>query len=407
MGVDTGSRRTTAAALVVAVCLVAANMRPTITAVGPLLDQIGDDTGMATATLGLITAVPLVTWALVSPLAHDLSRRFGLSRVVLWALVLLTAGTVVRSLPGPTVSLWIGTALIGVALAVTNVLMPAAVKRDFPVRTTGMMAVYTALLGGMGAVASGVAVPLSHLASGGAGWRVSLLVTGAVLLPFAIAAWAWATRGAAGRTSRAERRSGRTGIWRDGTAWLVAGYMGLQSAIFYMLVTWLATISTSTGRSAVVAGYDVMLYQLFSLVGSLALPFVLRGRAERVVPALIPVLGIAGAVGLMLAPAYIVVWAVLLGLFGGASLGMALTLMAHRARDHDTAAALSGMAQSVGYLVAAAGPVAFGALHAATGGWVASLALVVVVLVALGAVGVAVGRERYVLDRSDSSVRSG
>ena len=101
----------------------------------------------------------------------------------------------------------------------------------------------------------------------------------------------------------------------------------------------------------------------------------------------------------MLAPGAILLWAILLGLFGGASLGMSLTLIARRARDHEAATALSGMSQSVGYLVAAVGPVVFGALHAATGGWIASLGLVTTVLVALGVVGVFVGRDRYVLER--------
>lgn len=393
-------RTASIAALIVAVCLVAANMRPTVTAVGPLLDQIGADTGMSLATLGLITSVPLVCWALVSPLAHDLSRRFGLSRVVLWALVLLAAGTLVRSLPGPSVSLWLGTGLIGVALALVNVLMPAAVKRDFPGRTAVVMALYTALLGGMGAVASGVAVPLSLLADDGSGWRIALLITGGALLPFAIVSWAWATRGThPPRPARAAFRRQPTGIWADPTAWQVAGYMGFQSATFYMLVTWLATISTSTGRSPVVAGFDVMLYQLFSLVGSLVVPVVLRGRAERFIPATIPALGIAGTIGLMLAPDAIVVWCVVLGLYGGASLGMSLTLMAHRARDHDAASALSGMSQSVGYLIAAAGPVAFGALHASVGGWIAPLTLLLVVMTGQALVGVFAGRDRFVLER--------
>ena len=102
-------------ALVVAVCLVAINMRPTITSVGPLLEQIGADTGLGPSALGLLASIPLATWALVSPFASGMSQRFGMSRVVLWSLALLTVGTVVRSVPGPTVSLWIGTAVIGVA----------------------------------------------------------------------------------------------------------------------------------------------------------------------------------------------------------------------------------------------------------------------------------------------------
>ena len=355
---------------------------------------------MALATLGLITSVPLVAWGVVSPLAHGLSRRFGMSRLVVWSLVLLAAGTAVRSLPGPVVSLWLGTVLIGIALAIVNVLMPAAVKRDFPGRVPVMMAVYTALLGGFGALASGVAVPISQLAGDDAtGWRVSLLVTGGALLPFAILAWAWAHRGTHPVLRGAPRvRHRRTGIWNDGVAWQVAGYMAFQSATFYMVVTWLATISTSIGRSPVVAGFDVMIYQVFSLAGSIVLPVALRGHAERFIPALIPVFGITATVGLMLAPQLILVWAVIMGLFSGASLAMALTLIAQRARDHEASSALSGMSQSIGYLFAAIGPVAFGWLHATVGGWVAPLGLLLFVMAGQAVTGLLAGRDRYVLE---------
>ncbi|WES63339.1 MFS transporter [Microbacter sp. GSS18] len=398
---DIGVTRTRGAtiALVAAVCLVAMNMRPTITAVGPLLAQIGEDTGLATATLGMLASVPLVAWALVSPLAHDLSRRFGMSRVVLWALVLLALGTAVRSLPGPTASLWIGTVLIGVALAVANVLMPAVVKRDFGGRVPAVMALYTGLLGGFGAIASGVVVPLSNIPLGGepAGWRFALLVTGGILLIPAIGVWAWATRGRGHGTGRSGAH-GRTGIWSDPVAWVVAAYMGLQSASFYMQVTWLATIATSTGRSEVAAGIDVMIYQIAAVAGALALPLALRGRIETLAPALLPILGIAGVAGLIAVPSGITGWVVLTGLCSGASLGMSLTLMAQRARDHDGASALSGMSQSVGYVVAAAGPVLFGWLHAVTDGWGAPLTMLIAVLVGQGLVGILAGRDRYVLE---------
>src|SRR6188472_4228503 len=106
--------------LLIGVLLVAANMRATITGIGPLLDQIGDDFGISATTLGLLAALPLVAWAVVSPFAHDLSIRFGLARVILWAIVLLAAGTIWRSFPGTELNLWLGTITIGVALAVTN-----------------------------------------------------------------------------------------------------------------------------------------------------------------------------------------------------------------------------------------------------------------------------------------------
>ncbi|MCR2808496.1 MULTISPECIES: MFS transporter [unclassified Microbacterium] len=399
---STAERRSSAVFLFIAVCLIAANMRPTITSIGPLLDQIGADTGMGASTLGLVASVPLVAWAIFSPVAHDLTRRFGMSRVMLWALLLLTVGTVVRSLPGPVVSLWIGTALLGIALAIVNVLMPAVVKRDFSGHVAGMTALYSALLGGFGAIASGIAVPVSHLSwpQDPAGWRFALLLIGGILLPFAIVAWIVTSRRSPTVVpARAPGRRRRTGIWTDRTAWLVAGYMGAQASIFYMLVTWLASISTSIGRSPVVAGLDVMLYQLFSIAGSLILPLLLRGRARRVIPALIPSVGVIGVIGLMLAPEGIMFWAACLGSSSGASLSMSLTLMAQRARDHDTAAALSGMSQSVGYVVAALGPVLFGWAHATTGNWMISLGLLLLALACQSVIGMLVGRDRYVLER--------
>ncbi|WP_409047603.1 MFS transporter [Microbacterium sp. HA-8] len=387
--------------LFVAVCLIAANMRATITGLGPLLDQIESDTGLSTAALGALASVPLAAWALVSPLAHTASERFGLTRTVTWALAGLTAGTLLRSIPGTTANLWLGTALIGASLAVANVLMPAVIKRDFTDRVPAVMAVYTALLGGVGAIASGIVVPISHLPvlQGEAGWRLALLATGA-LLPAAIVLWALALRRVGAPPHRRPARAApRTGIWADAVAWQVAAYMGLQAAAFYMLLTWLAPLSISEGRSEVASGFVVMLFQILTIAGSLLVPVLLRGRLERWVPAMIPALAIVGAVGLMLSPDTIALWAVLVGLSSGASLGMSLTLIASRARDPRAASALSGMAQSVGYLIAAAGPIAFGALHSATGSWSAPLLLLAAVCLAQSAVGVAVGRPRFVLER--------
>jgi len=172
----------------------------------------------------------------------------------------------------------------------------------------------------------------------------------------------------------------------------------VQATTFYVLVTWLATVSTSLGRSPAQAGVDVMTYQLASLIGSLGLPVVLRGRGARVAPALLPAIGLIGIGGLLLSPSLLVLWVCILGVFSGASLSMALTLMAQRARTTDDATALSGMAQAVGYLITAVGPLAFGALHAWEGGWTLPLLLVAAYMVAQAVIGVPAGRDRHVLE---------
>lgn len=392
--------------LVVAVLLIAANLRATITGIGPLLAQIADDLGTTEAALGFLAAIPLIAFAVVSPLAHGLSIRFGMSSVILWSLIALAAGTLWRSLPGSPVSLWGGTALIGASLAIANVLLPAVVKRDFSDRLPTMMALFTAFLSGTGALASGVVVPISQIAVGDGeiGWRWALVCSGA-LVPLAIGAWiaSLVSRRRQGARDAAavapveasHAPSRRAGMWADPVAWQVLAYMGFQSMTFYMLVTWLAPLALTLGRTEVVAGVDVMVLQVCAFLGSLVVPLLLRGRLARWTPGIIPVLGIIGIIGLITVPTLFVGWVVLCGLSCGASLSMTLSLFGLRARTPAAASRLSGMAQSGGYAIAAVGPIAFGGLLTLTSGWLAPLLLVVLVLVAQLTVGLFVGRDRH------------
>lgn len=382
--------------LLVAIFLVGANLRTPITGIGPLLSEIDRDLELAPSVLGALGAAPVATWAILSPLAHLLSKRWGASRVVSVALIVLGLGTIVRSLPGPMVSLWIGTVCIGAAIAVANVLLPAVIKACFPRRVPTLTAMLASTLSAFGAIASGVVVPLSAQVGGADGdWRAALLATGA-LVPVALVVWWLATRRRLG-TDVAARASGRSGIWRDGLAWRVALYMGVQSASFYMLITWLAPYSIALGRSPVTAGLDVMAFQLIGIGGSFLAPLLLRSRLRRWAPALSPWIGITGCLGLLLAPDLLLLWAMIAGASAGSSLSMSLTLMAERAADSHAASALSGMSQSVGYAIAALGPIAVGALLGATGSWTAPLLLLLAALLAQSATGVGVGRERVVL----------
>lgn len=394
----------------VAVCLVAINLRMTITGVGPLLEEIADDHGVSVSALGALASLPLLAWGLFSPLAHGLSSRFGMSQTVSWSLVVLAAGTVWRSIPGDPANLWVGTALTGLGLAIGNVLMPAVIKRDFGARVPLVMGLYTALLGGLGALASGAVVPISQITVGGEafGWRGALLATG-VLLPIALVVWVWATRkpsphdappvidSGSGIVPPTADRSGRR-IWGDPLAWLVSFYMGTQSAVFYMLSTWLAPYLTSLGVSPVAAGIGLMAFQLIGIVGSLLLPLASRGALARWAPAFIPAFGVVACIGFVAAPSVLPLWLIIGGLNSGASLTMALTLMATRARTHGHSSALSGMSQSVGYLIAAVGPTVFGWLHGWSGGWVIPFALVSAVALIQLLIGLVVGRARYVLE---------
>ncbi|WP_308291489.1 MFS transporter [Microbacterium sp. G2-8] len=402
-GVD-DDRRFSIALLFAALCVVAVNMRTTITGIGPLLEQISASTGEPLTVLSMLTSVPVISWAIVSPFAHPLTRRFGMTRVIGWALVTLAIGTVVRSLPGMGVELWTGTVIIGVTLAILNVLMPAVVKQSFGSRVPMVTSIYTALLAGCGAIASSLVVPVSYVVSGGEGdlgWRVALAAM-AITLPVAIVLWFCHMR-QRGPEPRAPKREahlppGPT-VWGDRTAWLVGLYMGAQSCLFYIMLTWTAPFSRSIGRSEITAGNDVMIFQIIGVIGSLGLPFLMRGRLARWMPSIIPIAGIIGTVGLIVAPQGITAWLMIQGLCSGASLATSLTLMAARARDHHTASALSGMAQSVGYVISGASPMIFGWILTASGGWTVPFGYLLAALVAQLVIGLFVGRERYVFER--------
>ncbi|KKI21682.1 MULTISPECIES: MFS transporter [unclassified Leucobacter] len=398
-------------ALFVTVCLVALNMRMTITGVGPLLDEIAASQGTTPAALGLLASIPLIAWGLVSPLAHGLATRIGTDAAVAWSLLVLAAGTVWRSLPGPSLNLWLGTCLIGAALAVANVLLPVTIRRDFGSRIPLVMGVYSALLGGAAAISAGLVVPISRLAPAGGeslGWRIALLASGLVV-PIALVAWAvthrrgilggrGAARAATGAETPSDEQVGRR-IWRDPLAWWIAIYMGMQSWNFYVFATWLAPIELSRSVPPVAAGIDVMLFHVCGVLGSLAAPFLARTRLRAILPIVPPILCVIGSVGIVLLPdAVPALWLALAGLSCGSALSISLTLMAQRAASHAASSALSGMAQSVGYLLAGLGPILFGLAHELTGGWLLPLAVVLLASATGIVAGLAVRGERRVLD---------
>ncbi|WP_076692932.1 MFS transporter [Tersicoccus sp. Bi-70] len=413
--------------LVVGILAIAGNLRPIFTALGPLIDQVGAETGMGPTGLGLLAAMPLLAFAVVSPVAAAVGNRFGAARTVLAALVLLLVGAAIRSLPtgapsdgtpGDVVGsagLWVGSFLIGSAIAVGNVLLPSIVKREFPRHIPILTGAYSATLGAVASVGAGLAVPLSHLRlpdGSEAGWRLGLGAWALLVLP-AIVLWlphlrtrtavdgATAEEPASGTDTPAAVPAARRSVWRSPLAWQVTAYMGLQSVNFYVIVTWLPTIERSWGTGAVESGWNLFAYQLVGVASSSLVPLMLRGRDQRLACALAPVLTAAGLLGLVLVPGLALFWALLAGFGGGASLVIALSLIGLRAGDHRVASSLSGMAQSVGYLLAAVGPPVVGALFTATGTWAVPVLGMVAVNVVQIVVGLAVGRDRTVGDASD------
>lgn len=384
----TTARRFVPAGLAIGgIVLIAMTMRGPITSVGPLLETIRDDTGLSAAGAGVLSMLPLLAFAAVSPVAPGLARRVGLERSLGAALGVLVVGLGLRWIPGVAM-LFIGTALLGVGIGLINVLLSALVKRDYPDRAPTMTGLYTTVMGALAMTGSGIAVPVADHAPGG--WRTSL---GVWVILGLVAAVAWMPRLRAHEHTAVERTD--HGLRRSWLAWQLTAFMGLQSLGFYVSVSWLPTILHAHGVSPAAAGWHVALMQLTGLTASAVSPlFLARLKDQRAFGAGAAVLGVLSFLGFVVLPDLSWVWSGTVGLSQGVGITLALSFFALRARDARQAAALSGMGQSLGYLLAAIGPLLFGVLHDATGGWETPLVILAGLITVQAVVALGAGRTR-------------
>lgn len=389
-----GSSRFTTLLLIVGVVLLAINQRACITAVGPLIGAIRAETGISSTLAGLITTLPLLAFGFFSPLAPRLGRRWGMEKILLASLLGLTAGIALRSLPLVSL-LFLGTALLGSAIAIANVLLPALIKRDFPRQVGLMTGLYSTLLNVGGALADGVSIPLEQNA--GLGWRGSLLFW-AYPAAFATLFWlllVWARPRIAGarETGVPVRR-----LWRSSLAWQVTFFMGLQSLLFYATITWLPLILQRDGLSAASAGWMLSLIQFMGVLSAFLVPLLAeRMRSQRLLVLTFCLLALLACAGLLFSPPVLIpLWCICFGLAVGAFLSLALLFFVLRTPDTHAAAGLSGMAQSVGYLLAALGPLIFGWLHDVSHAWTIPLLAMIVTLLLILCAGMGAARDAVI-----------
>jgi MFS transporter, CP family, cyanate transporter len=375
--------------LVAAVVLAALNLRPAVTSVGPLLDAVRDDVGAGAVWASALTTAPVLCFAAAGLAAPALAARVGVRAAVGAALAALLAGLVLRVLGGAGLLLG-ATVLAAAGIAVTGVLLPVVVRTGFPTRIGLVTGLYTAALQA-GATLGFALTP--QLDAGLGGWRPALGAW-AVVAALALAAWVGAgPRRVDAPAGAAPRRSLR----RSPLAWVVTAFFGLQAFVAFGVMSWLALALIDAGVDRADAGLLLGLLSIVALPVSLTVP-ALAGRSGGQSGWIVALgaCGLAGTTGFLVAPtAAPALWAVLLGL-GMSVFSLALTVIALRARTGEDTAALSGMAQGLGYLLAAAGPFTIGLLHEATGGWSAPFVLLLVVIAAQTVVGAFAGRDRHV-----------
>ena len=341
--------------------LIALNLRAIFSSLSALLPEAMAGTGARPLAASVMTAGPVLCLGLFSFPAARLARRFGAERTILAALATIAIGTALRGIPAVPPLLG-GGLMAGAGIAICNVLLPGLVKRDFPDRIAPMTGLYSMSLSGGAALAAALTVPFEHLwgswTAGLAVWALFAVLAALVWLP-----QAWPHPRPPATATRV------VSLWSDGLAWQVSLFMGLQSMIAYCVFGWLAPILRERGLDAVSAGYVLSISVLGQMIGCLLAPSLgTLGRDQRAISVLLYLVVLAGLGGLFAAPlggAW--VSAAVLGLGQGGLLGIALTIILLRAPDAASAASLSGMAQGVGYTLAASGPFAVGLLRQQAG----------------------------------------
>ncbi len=391
--------------VVVGIMLSALNLRPAITSLGALLEEVRDGLGMSGSVAGLLTSVPPLCFAVFGVTAPRLARRFGPAAVVCAGMAAIAAGLVVRPYLGNTAGFLAASALALMGIAVSNVLMPVIVKRWFPDRVGSMTGLYSMALAAGTSLAAALTVPLTDAMGGN--WRSGLVVW-ATIAAAAVLPWLPLLRHRGPAETPTQEPAPGTApeqaplrITRSRTAWSLAVFFGLQATAAYITMGWMPQIFRDAGVPAGTAGVLLAV----TMVMGVPLAFVIPRVATRLphqgpIVLVLGACGLAGYAGLYLAPSGGAwAWALLLGV-SNCAFPLALTMVGMRARSGPGVAQLSAFAQSTGYLISIPGPLLVGVLYQQSGGWGLPIALMAALMVPQMVVGFIAGRDRTVEDEA-------
>lgn len=412
----------------IGIVLVAFSLRSAVASLSPVIDHISRDFPVSPVIVGLIGAAPPVCFAVFGLVTPLVERRFGLERVAVGALALMSLGLLLRGFAGDSTSLLAATVVVFAGVGAGNVLLPPLVKKYFPDRLGVMMTLYSTMMAVSTFVPPLVAVPVAD----SLGWRVSLGLWGGFAV-LALLPWIALLIGERGRASTASARAAdvvldptdgvddltdaaavATGpiatvpasprvfgrLWRMPLPWALALVFGTSSTMAYVAFAWLPTMLVDiAGVTPATAGFLLSLFALAGLPCGLLVPIlIVRFQATRPLFLFAVACGVVGLGGLLLVPTVApALWAIIYGLTA-ILFPLSLVLLSIRARTPESAVALSGFVQSIGYGIAAVFPLLIGLLHETTGGWQVPLMVVIGVLVVSIPAGLVAGRRRTIED---------
>ncbi|GIG70203.1 CynX/NimT family MFS transporter [Phytomonospora endophytica] len=382
--------------LVAGVLLTAANLRTAVTSVGPLLEEIRDGLGTSATVAGILTTLPVLSFAALGGFTPALARRFGERKLLTAALLTMSFGLVVRAMVDSTPVFLAASALALAGGAVGNVAIPAVVKRHFPDRVGPMTTAYSTALAVGTMVTAALTVPLEQAFDGN--WHLAL---GVWVVPalLAVVPWLLWRSPATEAAEHAEAAAPVRRVWRSKLAWMMVAFFGMQSLIAYVMFGWLAQMMRDTGHTAGQAGVMQAVFTAISIPVSLIVPsLAARMRDQKALMFTLVGLYLIGLPGLWLGRGglqwlALVVTGVAMGTFP-----LILTLFGLRTRTPQGTAAISAFAQSGGYLIAGSGPLLVGVLYQATGGWAAPFTMLLAAAVVALIVGAYISRPLFLED---------
>ena len=375
------------------VLFIASNLRAPLTSVGPVIAELSTTLGLSNVWAGMVTTIPLIAFATLSGFAPKVSRKYGMELVLLAALIILALGLGVRQW-GTISTLFIGAALVGIAITMGNVLMPAYIKNSFPKQVGLMMGLYSVAMNLTAALAAGFSIQLGNWT--GMGWRGSIGIWFFLAL-FTLVIWLpqvkrkkFETQG--GHTSNQEPK---VNLYRSKLAWAVTLFMGLQSFLFYCVAAWFPKVMQSWGMTPEDSGWVLSYVQFaqlpISFVGAIIASKMNNQKFLAVLSGLLFGIGIIGII--VFKTEYIILWSICIGTASGLAFSLSMLFFVLRSHHSTQAAELSGMAQAFGYLIAACGPPLFGAIYDSTGNWMAALWMLVGISIILLIAGFVAGRD--------------
>ena len=348
-------------------------LRVPFTSIPPILTDIARGLHISVSSLGILTTIPLLMFAIFSPIAPWIAQKFGIARTFAGVLILLIIGSLLRIVNVPF--LFIGTALIGIGIAMLNVLMPSAVMTYFPNKIGKLTAIYTTVMTCAIALMSALAVPITQHSS----WQMVIVVL-TVLLAITFVIWLPNIKRqkqvqAQSLTDEQNQAKHRESAWQTPKAWIMLVFSGLQSLLFYTGLTWLPTMATEAGLSQTLAGNLSGIYSLIGIPLALVLPAIVEVislRKRQLLMGFFDALGIIGIVMLFWQRSSFTYWLIvslLIGCAAGALFPYLMTTFSLKATIPEHSAELSGMSQSGGYLIASVGPFLFGYGHTLFHSW--------------------------------------